>query len=399
MLFDTNPSPSLSDSISQIETDIFSLGNTNKIEPRTLITSMRGFHQEVFRSAEYEFEDIISHLENATITTLEAAASTLGNHFKKKFANYLGLTFKKNNFLNAGCQPIQIQKKHDIFFFVCQHFWDLTTLNSIHNWRENSRYAVAWIDEIWACELLNSKTKLCIELLKNFDYVFTTQSASTDAIAKLINRPCIFLPYGVDTLKFSPYPHKLERSIYVYSIGRRSPQIHQHLLELSHQKDILYIYDSLKVLQMYNYQEHRELYSNLIKRSRYYIANKAKFDQPQQTGGQEEIGSRFFEGAAGGSVMIGIPPQCQVFQQNFDWEDAVIPISSDTDNIVEILAELDAQPQRLERIRRENVINSLLRHDWVYRWQKILDFFDVSINSAMQTRINYLRNLANSIHS
>lgn len=149
---------------------------------------------------------------------------------------------------------------------------------------------------------------------------------------------------------------------------------------------------------MYDYQEHRTLYSNLIKRTRYYIANKAKFDQPEQTRGQEEIGARFFEGAAGGSVMIGTPPACDAFEQNFDWEDAVIKIPADADNIVELLTELDAQPQRLQRIREENVINTLLRHDWVYRWQKILEILDLNITPAMQTRISYLQSLADSIH-
>ena len=50
---------------------------------------------------------------------------------------------------------------------------------------------------------------------------------------------------------------------------------------------------------MMDYKEHRTLYINLIKRSRYFIANKAKFDSVNQTGNQEELGSRFFEGECG----------------------------------------------------------------------------------------------------
>lgn len=365
---------------------------------RLLVVSMRGFHNEVYRSAEYEFEDIIQNLENANILAPKLYPSNQIGELKKKISNQLGVNFQVNRLLNSGCQPCQIQQKQEIFFFVCQHFWDITTLNSIHGWRENSRYAIAWIDEIWACELLNPKTKLCIELLKNFDYIFTTQSASADAIAKLTQRPCISIPYGIDAIAFLPYPITQERHIDVYSIGRRSPNIHTSLLNLAAQSNFLYIYDSLKVSQMFDYQEHRSLYRNLIQRTRYYIANKAKFDQPEQTGGQEEIGARFFEGAAAGSVMVGIPPQCPAFRENFDWEDAVIEVPLNTDHIVEILTELDAQPQRLQRIRRDNMINSLLRHDWVYRWRNILEILDLPITPVMVERIAYLLNLANSLY-
>ena len=88
--------------------------------------------------------------------------------------------------------------------------------------------------------------------------------------------------------------------------------------------------------------------------------------------GQMEVGYRFFEGAASGAVMIGDSPNNEAFRTYFNWEDSVVPIPFDAENIREILADLDAQPDRLERIRRTNVSNSLLRHDWGYRWQEII---------------------------
>jgi hypothetical protein len=37
-----------------------------------------------------------------------------------------------------------------------------------------------------------------------------------------------------------------------------------------------------------------------------------------------------------------------------------------------IIADLEGHPSRLARIRRDNVVNSLRRHDWIYRWSEIL---------------------------
>lgn len=50
---------------------------------------------------------------------------------------------------------------------------------------------------------------------------------------------------------------------------------------------------------MRNYHEHRSLYRNIVKRSCYFIAYKPKLNLASQTGGQEKLNVRFFEGTAG----------------------------------------------------------------------------------------------------
>ena len=49
----------------------------------------------------------------------------------------------------------------------------------------------------------------------------------------------------------------------------------------------------------------------------------------------------------------------------------------DCPEIGELIADLDQQPERLARIRRDNVVNSLLRHDWYHRWSEILRTIDL----------------------
>lgn len=367
-------------------------------KPRILVVSMRGFHCEVYRSAEYEFEDTICTFDHADILTPVLASGAVST-LNKKLANSVAGATSQSKFLSSGCIPSVVDKEYDLLFFICQQYWDLACINSMKAWREKCRKAVLWIDEIWAKEIENDKVKLCFDLVKKFDYIFTTQSSSTEAIANFVQRPCYSLPYAVDTIKFCPYPQLFERSIDIYSIGRRSQIVHKTLLEIAERKNFLYLFDSLKGLQMMDYKEHRTLYSDLIKRSRYYIANKAKFDVVDQTDGQEELGSRFFEGAAGGAVMIGTPPVCEAYKTYFNWSDAVIEIPYNAANIADILAELDAQPDRLNRIRKNNVINSLLRHDWVYRWEKILEKVGLDNTPEMLSRKAHLIKLADMVNS
>lgn len=189
-----------------------------------------------------------------------------------------------------------------------------------------------------------------------------------------------------------------ERSVDIYSVGRRSQVTYQALLELVEKKNFFYIYETSKDLYIIDYSYHRSLYRNILKKSRDFIANKAKIDGSNETGGQEEVGVRFFEGAAG-SVMVGVTPVCDAFHQNFDWEDAVIKIPFDAANIDQTLEELDAQPERLQKIIIDNVVNSLLRHDWVYRWERILATVWLDSTPEIAARKANLQNLAAMISS
>jgi hypothetical protein len=150
-------------------------------------------------------------------------------------------------------------------------------------------------------------------------------------------------------------------------------------------------------LEIANPKEHRLLLARLFQRSRYNITNYAKFDSKEETGGTQEIGYRFFEGAAAGTVMIGMPPAGEAFPQYFDWEDPIIKVDLLGTDVVEAIAQLDEQPERLERISRRNVANCLLKHDWSYRWRDMLATFDLKPSVGMAKRETYLKQLAQSI--
>ncbi|MEB3181575.1 MAG: glycosyltransferase family 1 protein, partial [Nostocaceae cyanobacterium] len=50
-------------------------------------------------------------------------------------------------------------------------------------------------------------------------------------------------------------------------------------------------------------------------------------------------------------------------------------------------------------IRRNNMVNSLLHHDWVYRWEKILQSVGMDSTPEMETRKVYLQELAGRVSS
>jgi hypothetical protein len=361
---------------------------------RVLLVSMRNLKFHVSRSAVYEFEDIICHCDTVDLVT------PTFNPTLFKFTNSLAnsaVKFLKNGKLIKSLvnYKFEVKKEYDLFFIFCQSIQDILVLNSLPGWREKCRHAVCWLDELWAKDIENWQVQL--QLLKDFDYIFMNFSSSLHQVANIIQRLCVPIPYGVDAIKFCPYPENLHRCIDVLNIGRRSEVTHNALQELVEHKQFFYIYDTIKDLYMLDYRYHRSLYINFVKRSRYMIVNKAKFDLTGKTNPQEEVGPRFFEGAAGGTIMLGVPPKCEDFMQNFDWSNAMIEIPFDCRDIGDILNALDAQSDRQERIRKNNIVHSLLKHDWVYRWEAILTTVGLDSTPQLRKRKAHLNNLAEII--
>ena len=53
----------------------------------------------------------------------------------------------------------------------------------------------------------------------------------------------------------------------------------------------------------------------------------------------------------------------------------------------------------MERARKNNVVHSLLRHDWAHRWRTVLDIAGLKPNAALIDRQRRLEELAEAIES
>jgi hypothetical protein len=358
------------------------------VSPRVCLFSQRHLQRLVSRCAEYEFEDLICEIDDAELLTPEPR---WWFHFGQKVANRLARHISVT-FVNPGVRKLCLNKSYDLFVVICQFPRDLLSLNAVEGWRQRCRTSICWLAEIWTGEL--HKLKGHLKILSQFDYVVIPSIGSVQPVKDVIGERCVYIPAGIDTIRFCPYPNPPLRSIDVYNMGRKSLVTHQALLKMAEEGKIFYIYDTFENMKTLLPRDHRILVANIAKRSRYFIANAPKIDRPFETHGQGEISYRFFEGAASGTLMIGETRESEAFRKHFDWSDAVIPIPYDTENIAEILAELDSQPKCLEAARKNNVVQCLLRHDWVYRWRDILNIAGLEPKPALLARENRLKQLA-----
>jgi hypothetical protein len=356
-------------------------------EPRILIFSQRNLSRTLpFRCAHFEFEDVISQIDSVEMLAPRLNPSTFRHAMAKRITYHTPLA------PNPGVPPTHIKGHYDLFLAICGDPTDLLRIHSLGNWRASCKTAVCLIDEMWVVQMARYQNFL--RMLEKFDLVLLYYSQSVDPLMKRVGRKCMYLPPGVDTIRFCPYPHPPQRVVDVYSVGRRSEVTHHALLKMTAEDGLFYLHDSIAADQVLDATEHRSLFANVAKRSRYFIVNPGLIDRPDVRGDQIEIGNRYFEAAAAGTIMLGERPSNAEFARLFDWPDSLIHLPYNSAEINEIVGALDREPEKLETMRRTNVMHALMRHDWVYRWEAILKAVEIEAMPQLLQRKEHLRNLA-----
>jgi hypothetical protein len=92
--------------------------------------------------------------------------------------------------------------------------------------------------------------------------------------------------------------------------------------------------------------------------------------------------------------MLGERPNNRQFEKLFDWPDSVIDVPYNSGDIDKIVTTLNNEPETADRMRRVNVQQALMRHDWVYRWEAILNATGIEPLPQLARRKGLIKNLA-----
>ena len=378
-------------------------------DPRVLCVSYRDIAPVISRCGQYEFEDLIAAMDavdvvvpsgmiapedadtpvQAGILTLQRLAAKTFRRLKVKLEGMLPVTGLRWRL------PSDLSRNYEMLLVNCEAPGDLYNLAPLAMWRSTARVSVCFIQELYASDV--SKLGDILKILKQFDHILVSHSGTVEMLAEATGRPCHYVPFSTDTLKFSPYPEDPQRVIDFYALGSTPPRTHKALLRMAQSGDWYYMYDTVFNCPVTSHADHRRRLADMIKRSRFFLVNIASWHKGERTGGQQVFGCRYFEGAAAGAVLIGVAPHNASFDEAFGWRDSVIPLPFDSGDIADVIAELDADPSRLERISKTNVVNSLRRHDHVYRWGQILSIAGLKETAVMEHRRHELAELAASI--
>jgi len=352
--------------------------------------SPRSYARALYRCGQVECEDVIRALDDVDL--IAPRAESRGHGFLARQAQRVSrkLAGIELNFA-PRIETVRLAQEYDVMIFYAQNVDDLRLLERVPDWRARCRKAVCVIEEVWS-DRLHVPTEL-----SRFDLLAIQFFGSVEPMRRSTGLPCVWVPPGIDALRFFPGRPGPRRSIDVFGMGRRSDVVHRAIYQHASQCGWTYLFDTIDTRAVRDgMHEHRAQLAELIKRTRYFIVNRAKFDARDETGGQQELGFRSFEGAAAGAVMIGDTPRGESAQLLFDWPDAHVHVPADSADIVDVMRELDRDPERLSRARLANVENSLLRHDWAYRWQTIASALELPTTARLHDRLAQLAQLAKS---
>src|SRR6185436_13608787 len=190
--------------------------------------------------------------------------------------------------------PPPIDRKYDLVFFPCLSIRDVMALWPLRPYLRAARRSACYIDEVWAHRVTRGRPE--VALLKQFDFLFVGYRGSVEAIADATGRPTFHLPHSVNTQIFCPFPSQPARRIDIFAMGRCPRRTHDMLLRETSERSWFYMYDTIGSGPVADPAEHRRRLAGLINRTRYFLVNPAWADDHEATGGQQELGFRFFEG-------------------------------------------------------------------------------------------------------
>lgn len=354
-------------------------------EPSVLLVTQRRLRPQVARCVGYEMESVIA--DHTIASWAELAPGRLGRPAEVAL-NRLNRRFRRAARLPAPLTALRPTGEFDVTVAVMQLPSDVVTLSSVRHWRERSARAVCFIEEMWANEL--DRWKGHLSLLEQFDHVFVGSWGTVEPLRELIDAPVSYLPYSVDTLRFAPHDIESPRWIDVTNIGRRSPITHHALTERARRSGLFYYHDTFTPGPYYQVDEHRELLARLMRATNVAITNRGIGARAHETGGQRELGFRYFEACAAGALMVGQPPPIPVVGELFGWPDGIIEAPFDAPDIGVLLDELAADPERVAKARRANVVGALRGHDHIHRWRTMLDAVGLPSGDRVADRIGRL---------
>jgi hypothetical protein len=360
-------------------------------QSRILLFSNKNLYDHlVWRCPFREFERILEDIDAVDVLAPKPGKwYPQGRRVAMKLGEYAPVP------INPGVPETRIDREYDLFITVPERVSELLHMKSLKGLRDKCKKTVCWLPEFYFKDIPVYKS--CVEVLKQFDYVIFMFVAS-DPFLPFIKGHSQYLPAGIDCLNFCPYPNPPARVIDVLSIGRRAPATHKALMRMAREDNKFYVYDTINALKAHDLDEHRLMMANMAKRSRYFIVSPGKFDKPEETGGTSEFGYRYFEAGAAGTIMIGMRPyNNKEFDKIFTWPDAVLEVPFTSDEIVSVIREFDKEPERQAKARQTNITQCLLNHDWLYRWEAVLDMVGMQPLPKLQNRKRVLKELAATV--
>jgi hypothetical protein len=259
------------------------------------------------------------------------------------------------------------RQHYDVCFLVAMDGHWLPSLRYVRHLRRIVKRVVVYIFDSWVRDLAELKDysdwSLVDDLVVSFCHALTPYS---DCLPCRVH----YLPQATDPRWFHPY--REHRPIDVLSVGRRLPEVHRQLLEISRHRDLFYIYQTHDAPHAIDLLENQELLGRLCQSARVHVNWSVDRTRTDRAAEAAAITARWFESAASGAVVIGNSPPTEEFMRLFPYPgfvhhlDSCAPVKTE-----EVLDRAFADSRSMERRALAEHVRTL--HSWASRWRQIVD--------------------------
>lgn len=365
----------------------------NARHPRTAVLSLREYSHRVWTASQYEFEDVVAGVDDVRLVAPVGRSVGPAAEALSGAANRVRRAVGRPR--RRPVEPVDDAWDAELFFAVFAAPHEIGVLPAARRQVARSAVKVAFIVELWVPQLPSVRDYLL--QLRGFDHIFLFNRDAIPLVQQITGVPCSYLPTAVDVDRFAPVVPGGPRMIDVTSYGRRLAGTHEALRHEMAAGRLHYHYDTVRgAFDVSDHVEHREVLATTLQHSRYAVVYKNN-DEPERvarTGGEESLTNRFFEVLSAGAVMLGSAPDVPDFAACFDWPDAIVPVPAPAPRIADVIAELDAQPERVAAASLAGITGSLRRHDWAHRWQEVLTTVGLPALPALTDRLEHLERRA-----
>lgn len=359
---------------------------------RTVVLGVSGRVRYPAISVTNEFASTIARAEDTEVVNVDARG--VGTEPRERIVRNV-VRFAGRGALANRLRHLELPAgRADLLVVPTMPFRDLWVLAGL-DLSTIAERSICFIDEIWAPDVQHFG--VFRDVLTQFDAVYLSVQSPVRALADEIGTDRVrWIPPATDALERCPASDQ-QRGITVLSVGRRSDVQHAELLAAARRRRLTYLFDTLRGAALVDSAEHRTNAAQLIRNSRFYIAHRAKFDAPEETGEAADFGGRFFDAQAAGSIPIGDPPRTREFRTLFSRPGSMVIAPAGEAGIVDQVLDLLAEPDQLEAASRANVVDALRSNDWIHRWSDLLASVGMQLQGRGEQRRRGLAELADLV--
>lgn len=353
---------------------------------------MSGIGGQPAYGAWYEAEDVLRTVAETDLILLERDADRGPIRLRRIVGRGLRRSVGPGRSIPTTGHHKPPADHYDLAVFVPFTAWELPLLEDIRRLREVADRVAVYLPEVWPP--VAGDRRLRFEPWHLVDHIFVGIHPSVAVMAGNLDREVHHLPMAADVHSFRPRTLDDPRPIDVLNIGRRLGGLHEELLKWAYCQRRFYRYDTFKTATVDDPIQHRRDLGQRYQRTSVALCSYPKHDMPEESRGLRIIPQRLWEGLAGGTVMIGMPPE-EELQRIAVGEVVVEQLPADPKAGVAAIEKLVDGDTR--GIRQRNLDLALRHHDWVHRWITMFETLGLDVPHDATVRVKELNAIADAL--